>query len=136
MSLHESMAAHVRRGDAPGIVTLINRRGAVDADAVGAARRDSIFRITSMTKPIAAAAALMLVEDGKLRLDEPVDRLLPELADRRVLRRIDGPLDDTVPAKRPITLRDLLTCRMGFGLILGPRDTPVVKAAEDLQLGA
>ena len=68
-----------------------------------------------MTKPITAAAAMILVEEGKLRLDDPVERLLPELADRRVLQRIDGPLDDTVPAQRPITVRDLLTFRMGFG---------------------
>jgi len=91
----------------------------VRADAVGAKavcgdpmRRDTIFRISSLTKPIAAAAAMALVEDGRLHLDEPVDRLLPELADRRVLKRFDGPLDDTVPAKRSITLRDLLTQRL------------------------
>ena len=64
-----------------------------------------------MTKPITAVAAMILVEECKLRLDEPVDRLLPELADRRVLKRIDGPLDETVPADRPITVRDLLTFR-------------------------
>jgi CubicO group peptidase (beta-lactamase class C family) len=78
-------------------------------------RRDTIFRITSMTKPITAAAAMILVEECKLRLDEPVDRLLPELAGRKVLKRLDGPLDDTVPAKRPITVRDLLTFRLGLG---------------------
>jgi len=142
--MHEVMAGHVRRGDALGIVTLISRRGEVQADAIGAKsvggapmRRDTIFRISSMTKPIAAAAAMVLVEEGKLGLDEPVQRLLPELADRRVLRRIDGPLDDTLPAKRPITLRDLLTFRMGFGLILGPQDAyPILKAADALQLMA
>ncbi len=95
-------------------------------------RRDTIFRITSMTKPVTAAAAMILVEECKLRLDEPVDRLLPELADRKVLKRIDGPLDDTVPAHRPITVRDLLTFRMGFGLILGPQDKyPILKAASE-----
>ena len=62
-------------------------------------RRDTIFRIASMTKPITAVAAMILVEECKLRLDEPVDRLLPELADRKVLKRLDGPLDDTVPAQ-------------------------------------
>ena len=62
-------------------------------------RRDTIFRIASMTKPITAAAAMILVEECKLRLDEPVDRLLPELANRKVLKRLDGPLDDTVPAQ-------------------------------------
>ena len=119
---HEAMTGHVERGEVPGLVTLVARRGEVRADAVGAKavggdpmRHDTIFRISSLTKPIAAAAAMVLVEDGRLRLDEPVDRLLPELADRRVLKRLDGPLEDTVPAKRPITLRDLLTLRMGFG---------------------
>ena len=93
-------------------------------------RRDTIFRITSMTKPITAAAAMILVEDGKLALDEPVERLLPELADRQVLTRIDGPLDDTVPAIRPITVRDLLTMRLGFGLLFEP-SYPIVQAAND-----
>jgi len=83
-------------------------------------RRDTIFRITSMTKPILATATMMLVEDGRLALDEPVDRLLPELANRRVLKRIDGPLDDTVPANRPITIEDLLTFRMGYGMLFEP----------------
>jgi CubicO group peptidase (beta-lactamase class C family) len=95
---------------------------------------DSIFRISSMTKPITAVAALILLEECVLRLDEPVDWLLPELADRRVVRTIDGPLDDTVPARRPITVRDLLTFRMGFGGYFGP--CPVQDAATLLQLGA
>ena len=72
-------------------------------------KRDTILRIASMTKPITAVATMILVEEGKLRLDEPVDRLLPELANRKVLKRADGPLDDTVPANRPITVRDCLT---------------------------
>ena len=65
--------------------------------------RDTIFRIASITKPIAAAATMILAEDCKLRLDDPVDALLPEFADRRVLRRLDAPLDDTVPVNRSIT---------------------------------
>jgi CubicO group peptidase (beta-lactamase class C family) len=99
--------------------------------------RDTIFRIGSMTKPITAAATMILVEECRLRLDEPVDRLLPELADRRVLRRLDGPLEDTVPARRPITVRDLLTCRMGFGIIRPtPRDMyPIEQAIHRLRLG-
>src|SRR5204863_2774326 len=77
-----------------------------------------------------------LVDDGRMRLDEPVDRLLPELAGRRVLRRLDGPLDDTVPATRPIHLRDLLTFTMGFGLVFGPPDRyPIVAATNALDLG-
>src|SRR5919112_645302 len=141
--VHDAMAGHVERGEVPGLVTLVYWRGEAHADTIGAKtfggnpmRRDTIFRVSSLTKPIAAAAAMVLVEDGRVRLDEPVDRLLPELADRRVLRRLDGPLDDTVPAKRPITLRDLLTMRMGFGFIMGPPEAyPILAAAEEQQLG-
>ena len=143
--LHEAMAVRVAKGELPGIVTLVARDEDVHVDVIGAKafsgddpmRRDTIFRITSMTKPILAAATMMLVEDGKLALDEPVDRLLPELADRRVLKRIDGPLDETVPARRPITVEDLLTFRMGHGLIMEPTfdpPFPIVIAARDLEL--
>ncbi len=120
--MHDVMAGYVERGEIPGLVTLVSRHGEVHVDAIGKKasgssepmRRDTIFRIASMTKPITAAAAMILVEECKLRLDEPVDRLLPELANRKVLKRLDGPIHDTEPAKRPITLRDLLTFRMGL----------------------
>jgi CubicO group peptidase (beta-lactamase class C family) len=136
------MAGYVERGAVPGIVTLISRRGETHVDAIGAMalggstpmKRDTIFRIASMTKPIAAAAALILVEECKLRLDEPVDRLLPELADHRVLKRLDGPIDETVPARRPIIVRDLLTLRMGLGYILESSSYPIQKAANEQQL--
>src|SRR5258707_12067330 len=91
--------------------------------------RNRIFPRATLTKPIVAAAAMVLVEETRLRLDEPVDRLLPELANRRVLKSLDSPLDDTVPAHRPITLRDLLTFRLGFGLIMAPPGTYPVQAA-------
>src|SRR5256884_2053558 len=79
---------------------------------------------------------MILVEECKLRLDEPVDALLPELAERHVLKHLDGPLDDTVPAKRPITVRDLLTFRMGFGQMMASPDAyPILKAASEQQLG-
>jgi CubicO group peptidase (beta-lactamase class C family) len=138
------MAGHVASGALPGLVTLVSSRGEVQVDVLGEAtfggapmRRDTIFRISSMTKPITAAAALILVDESKLRLDEPVDRLLPELANRRVLARVDGPLEDTVPAKRSITLRDLLTFTMGFGLLWGPQDAhPIQRAAQALDLQA
>ena len=127
----------------PGIVTLVSRRGEVHVDAIGMKaadgdpmRRDTIFRIASMTKPITAVAAMILVEECTLRLDDPVDRLLPELADRTVLKRLDGPLEETEPAHRPITLRDLLTLRMGFGQMMAPPDAyPILKAASELQIG-
>ena len=71
--------------------------------------------------PITAAATMILVEECKLRLDEPADALLPELAERQVLKRLDGPLDDAVPTHRPITVRDLVTFRMGFRQNLSSR---------------
>jgi CubicO group peptidase (beta-lactamase class C family) len=142
--MHDVMAGYVQRGEVPGIVTLVSRRGEVHGDAIGMQalgdsdpiRRDTIFRIASLTKPITAAAAMILVEECKLRLDEPVDRWLPELADREVLRRLDGPLDETVRAHRPITLRDLLTFRMGFGIVMAPPGTyPIQTAMSELLLG-
>src|ERR1700748_1474224 len=85
--LHEVMTGYVERGEVPGLVTLVARGGEGHVDAIGAMaagseepmRRDTIFRISSMTKPITAAAAMICVEECLLRLDEPVDRLLPEL---------------------------------------------------------
>ena len=101
-------------------------------------RRDTLFRISSTTKPMTAAAVLSLVDDGLLELDGPVDELLPELADRRVLRRPDGPLTETVPAQRPITVRDLLTFTWGFGMqgamFMAPEPWPIVTAAAERQL--
>jgi CubicO group peptidase (beta-lactamase class C family) len=96
-------------------------------------RRDTIFRIASMTKAVTATAVMMLVEQGKLELDAPAERWLPELANRRVLRRLDGPLEDTVPAQRPITVRDLLTFTLGFGLLFDP-SLPIQNAIDNLRL--
>ncbi|MGB6397098.1 MAG: serine hydrolase domain-containing protein [Bradyrhizobium sp.] len=134
--MHDIMASHVECGSMPGLVTLVSRHGEVHVDVIGRQafggepmRRDSIFRIASMTKPVTAAATMMLVEECKLRLDDPVDRWLPELAERKVLRAIDAALDDTVPARRPITLRDLLTFRFGLGMIVVfPDRYPIQKA--------
>src|SRR5579885_1154963 len=139
--MHEVMAGYVERGDVPGLVTLVCRRGEACVDAIGAKalggapmQRDTIFRIASMTKPITAVATMILVEECKVRLDEPVDRLLPELAGRKVLKRFDWPLDDTVPAHRPITARDLLTFRMGFGQMMALPDAyPILRAANEQQ---
>jgi CubicO group peptidase (beta-lactamase class C family) len=130
--LHDVMAGHVERGDVPGLVTLVSRRGEAHVDGIGLSR-DTIFRIASMTKPVTAVATMILIEECTLRLDDPVDRLLPELADRQVLKRIDAPVGDTVRAIRPITVRDLLTFRMGFGLIMAPPGTYPVQAAIDAQ---
>jgi CubicO group peptidase (beta-lactamase class C family) len=97
-------------------------------------RRDAIVRIASLTKPIAAAGAMALVDDGVLSLHDPVETYLPELANRRVLRRLDSPLDDTVPAERSIAVEDLLTFRLGFGSIMAPPGTYPIQRAE-AQLG-
>jgi len=139
---------HLRRttesGEVPGIVAMVARHddvhvdlaGVQDLETRGPMKRDMIFQIASMTKPVTAAAAMMLVEEGRLRLDEPVDRLLPELANRKVLRSAKSPLDDTVPAERPLTLRDLLTMRSGHGMTMAPPGTyPIQKLVSDLQIG-
>lgn len=106
--------------------------------AIGGApmTRDTIFRIPSMAKPIVAATALALVDDATLRLDDSIERWLPELANRRVLVHADGPLTETVPARRAITVRDLLTFCMGFGVLWGAWDCPAVRTANELELGA
>jgi CubicO group peptidase (beta-lactamase class C family) len=143
--LHAAAERHVGDDRVPGLVALVASSGQVHVEALGrlavggpAVARDSIFRIASTTKPITAAATLAVAAEGLIGLDEPVDRLLPELAGRRVLRRADGPLDDTVPAARAITIRDLLTFTFGFGMVgemfASPRPWPVVAAAGELRL--
>ncbi|MGW0431530.1 serine hydrolase domain-containing protein [Micromonospora sp. NPDC003197] len=143
--LRAAMTARVAKGELPGLVYLVACGDEVHVEVLGEKsfgsgdpmRRDTIFRIASMTKPVLAVATMMLVAEGRLALDEPVDRLLPELTNRRVLRNIEGPLDDTVPAIRPITVADLLTFRMGYGLVVEPSfdpPYPVIAAAAELQL--
>ncbi|MFP4538690.1 MAG: serine hydrolase domain-containing protein [Dichotomicrobium sp.] len=137
-ALRTALGPYVEDGFVPGFVAAVWHEGDTVIEAAGEQaydgapmRPDSIFRIASITKPITAFAALMLVEEGRLALDEPVDDLLPELADRRVLRSIDAELDDTVPAKRAITLRDLLTLRFGLGAIMvWPPEHPIQKAMQ------
>jgi CubicO group peptidase (beta-lactamase class C family) len=135
------LSRHVESGEIPGLVALASRHGEVHVHVAGTLsirgeapmQRNTIFRIASMTKPVAAVAAMILVEEGKLRLDDPVDRWLPELSDRRVLKRLDGPLDETMPASRPITLRDLLTLRLGLGYIFADtRGWPIQEAINAL----
>jgi CubicO group peptidase (beta-lactamase class C family) len=144
--LNEAAAGHIGEDRVPGLVALVSRGDQVHVAALGrlgAGRgpvsRDSIFRIASTTKPVTGAATLALAGEGLFTLDEPVDRLLPELGGRRVLRRMDGPLDDTVPASRPVTVRDLLTFTFGFGaageMFASDTPWPVVQATEELRLG-
>ena len=118
-----AMQAAIDRGDAAGVVTLLYRHGAVaQVNAVGwqdeaaktPMRRDTIFRIASMTKPIVAVAVLILIEDGKLALTMPVDKYLPELVSPKLLRNPGDPLATAVPSPRGITVLDLLTHRSGI----------------------
>ena len=133
-------ASHVSDDNVPGLVALVAQGDEVHVEAIGTlaiggrpVERGSLFRIASTTKPITAAATLALVREGLFELDEPVDRLLPELANRRVMRRMDGPLNDTVPAVGPVTVRGLLTFTFGFGMALqmfmATEPWPVVAAA-------
>lgn len=122
-TLRDVLETHVHDGSVPGAVALVARGGRVDVQALGSADAegsapmapDSIFRIASITKPITAAAALMLVEDGRIALDDPVTPWLPELAAPMVVRTPESPVDDVVPAARPLTVLDLLTFRAGYG---------------------
>jgi CubicO group peptidase (beta-lactamase class C family) len=116
------LARYVDDGTLPGAVAAVTRGGTTEVAAVGALAfdgapmaRDSIFRIASLTKPITAAAVLLLVEDGKLSLDDPAGRWLPEIAAPMVVRTPGSPVDDVVPAARPITVYDLLTSQAGWG---------------------
>ncbi len=142
--MHNIMAGYVDRGEVPGIVTMISRHGETHVDAIGTTsidgkkpvKRDTIFRISSMTKPITAVATMILIEQCKLRLDEPVDHLLPELSTPKVLKKVDGDLEDTEHAKRSITVRDLLTLRMGTGIIVSLENIyPIQNAMSELKLG-
>lgn len=127
----------VDRGEVAGVVTALARRDGAHVDVVGARdlasaapmTRDTIFRVASLSKPMTAVAAMILVEEARLRLDDPVDRWLPELADREVLRALSGPVDDTVPARRAITVRDLLSLRAGYGVVIAPEGTHPIQRA-------
>jgi CubicO group peptidase (beta-lactamase class C family) len=129
----------VDAGDLSGAVTLIWRKGEiVQVNAVGQAdreagapmQRDTLFRIASMTKPVTSVAALMLLEEGKLALSDPIKRWLPEFADMQVLKDPTGPLDDTYPAPRDITVEDLMTHRAGLAYAFTSVG-PIAQAHED-----
>jgi CubicO group peptidase (beta-lactamase class C family) len=134
--VRDVVAGYVERGEVPGVVTLLSRGGSTYVESAGEVEQDTIFRIASMSKPVTAVAAMILVEECVLRLDDPVDELLPELANRQVLTRVDAPLDSTVPAARPITVRDLLTFTLGLGFgagMWGPSGSvPIMDALDTL----
>src|SRR3954463_3944691 len=141
--LHTALARHVERGDMPGLVALVACGDDVHVEAIGhkdfgdaePIGRDAIFRIASITKPIAGVAAMLLIEEGAMSLADPVDRWLPELAEPRVLRTLESDLDDTVPAERPITVEDVLSFRLGYGSIMAMPDTyPIQRAERELGL--
>ncbi len=136
--LHERLAAYVARGEVPGLAALVARGDDVHVEVIGSPAlddpsplpRDAIFRIASLTKPIAAAGAIALVDDGVLSVADPVEKYLPELAERRVLRSLESSLDDTVAAERSMTVEDLLTFRLGFGVIMAAPGTYPIQDAE------
>ena len=140
VGLRAFMEAQLASGLFPGAVWLVAQVDDVAVEMIGTQaiggtdpmQRDTIFRIASMTKAVTAACVMMLIEDGKIELDAPAHRWLPELASRRVLRRIDGPLDDTVPAKRDITVRDLLAYTLGFGILFD--NPPIQQRIDELRL--
>ncbi|WP_406009053.1 beta-lactamase family protein [Streptomyces sp. NBC_00637] len=122
-ALHETLRRYVDDGTAPGAVGLVARgdsvevvtAGSLDVEGTAPMDRESLFRIASITKPVTAAALLMLVEEGRIALDTPVAEWLPELADPVVVRTPSAPVDDVVPTARPITVEDLLSSRPGWG---------------------
>src|SRR5216683_947146 len=120
--LNDILQTYVSNGSVPGAVGLVARGDHTEVAAVGSVSvggvpmaRDSIFRIASITKPITAASVMMLIEDGRIALDDPVDQWLPELAKPAVVRTPASAIDDLVPATRPITVFDLLSSRAGYG---------------------
>src|SRR6266566_3335591 len=142
--IHHALSGYVERQNVPGLVALVNHNDDVHVEVLGTLafgnpspmKRDTIFRIASITKLITAVAAMILVEECKLRLDDSIEPWLPELANRRVLKSMSANIDDTVPAVRAITLRDLLTYRMGFGSVMAmPNTFPIQKLIRDYRIG-
>jgi CubicO group peptidase (beta-lactamase class C family) len=141
-ALDAALTRHASSGAVPGLVALVARGGQVHVTTAGQLAtgnrapigRDAIFRIASLTKPVTGVAAMLLIEDGAMALDDPVERWLPELSARRVLRSYDAELSDTVPAARAITVEDVLSFRLGFGCIFTPQALPVIRAEAELGL--
>ncbi|MBA3811913.1 MAG: beta-lactamase family protein [Caulobacteraceae bacterium] len=135
-----ALEAAIESGDLSGAVTLVWREGEIaQLETIGRRNvetgapmtRDTLFRIASMTKPVTSAAALMLMEEGKLALGDPITKWAPEFADMRVLKSAGGPLEETCPALREITIEDLLTHRAG--LAYGFTSVgPIAKAHDDV----
>jgi CubicO group peptidase (beta-lactamase class C family) len=142
--MHQVLSGFIDRKEMPGLVALVSRHDDVHVETLGTQAFghpapmscDTIFRIASLTKPIAAVAAMILVEEGKIRLNDSIEPWQPELSNRRVLKSLSSELEDTVPAQRAITLRDLLTYRMGFGSIMAmPGTYPIQKLIREYRVG-
>ena len=142
--MHHVLSGHVERNEMPGLVVLVSHHDDIHVETIGTLafdkpapmKRDTIFRIASITKPIATVAAMILLEECKFRLDDSIEPWLPELANRRVLKSLSSQIDDTVPALRAITVRDLLTYRMGFGSVMArPNTYPIQKYIRDYRIG-
>jgi CubicO group peptidase (beta-lactamase class C family) len=142
--MHQVLSGHIERKEMPGLVALVSRHDDVHVETLGTMsfghpapmKRDTIFRIASITKPITAVAAMILMQECKLRLDDSIEPWLPELANRRVLKSIASDIADTVRALRAITVRDLLTFRMGFGSVMAmPNTYPIQKLIREYRIG-
>jgi len=142
--MHRVLSGHVERNEMPGLVALVSHNDETHVETMGTLafdksapmKRDTILRIASITKPIATVAAMILLEECKFRLDDSIEPWLPELANRRVLKSLSSQIDDTVPALRAITVRDLLTYRMGFGSVMAmPNTYPIQKYIRDYRIG-
>ena len=141
MTLQDLVETAVASGAVPGAAGLLVRGDDLEIGSAGELEPNSIVRIASITKPITAAAVMLLVDDGLVALDDRIARWLPELASPQVVRTPQSPIDDVVPAERPITVGDVLTFRAGWGFpsdftlpavvelferlpVFGPRETP------------
>ncbi|GHP00519.1 hypothetical protein KSF_105660 [Reticulibacter mediterranei] len=143
--MHHVLSGYVEQKALPGLVALVSHHDDVHVEVLGTLafdnpapmKRDTIFRIASITKPITAVAAMILVEECKIRLDDSIEKWFPELANRRVLTSLSSQPDETVPARRAITVRDLLTFTMGFGSVMAMPDTyPIQQLIRDYRIGS
>ena len=141
--LRDMLQRAVDVGEVAGVVSAVQVDGEPLIEAVGyrdiddrpLMEPDTLFNIASMTKAVTAVAALHLRDAGHFALDDAIDRWIPELADLQVLRSPDSSIDDTVPAERPIIVRDLLRLTLGTGLVLAPPgSTPIMQAYEAADL--
>lgn len=142
--MRQILSGHIERKALPGLVYAVSHHddlhleelGTLAFDQPAPMKHDTIFRIASLTKLVTAVAAMILVEECKIRFDDSIEPWLPELGNRRVLKSISSELDDTVPALRAITLRDLLTYRMGFGSVMAmPGTYPIQKFIREYRIG-